>query len=75
MLEHHRGIETAVPHFRGAVMAVLQIEVVLHALVAALGRSSGIVLQFPFLRIPGWDIDQPGVILHRKMNGPTILGI
>ena len=36
MLKHHGGIETAIPHFRGAVAPGFKREVVLHALVAAL---------------------------------------
>ena len=75
MLEHHGGVEAAIPHFRGAMASEFKSEVVLHAFVAALGGGSGVVLQFPLLRIPGRDVDEPGVVLHGKMDGAAPLGV
>ena len=75
MLEHHGGIETAIPHFRGAVVSGFQSEVDLHALVAAFGGSPGVVHQFPLHRISGRDIDESGVVLHGKMDGTAPFGI
>ena len=75
VLEHHGGIETAIPHFRGAVVSGFKSEVVLYALVAALGGSSGVVLQFPLLRISGRDVDESGVVFHGEMDGATPFGV
>ena len=68
MLEHHGGVETAIPHFRGTVASGFQSEVDFQAFVAAFGGSSGVVLQFPFLRISERDVDKSGVVLHGKMD-------
>ena len=75
MLEHHGGVEAAIPHFRGAVASRFQSEVDLHALVAAFGGSPGDVLQFPLHRIPGRDVDEPGIVLHGKMDGAAPFGV
>ena len=75
MVEHHGSVETAIPHFRRAVASGFQSKVVLHAFVAALGGSSGVVLQFPFLRNPGRDVDEPGVVLPGKVDGAAPLGV
>ena len=75
MLEHHGGVETAIPHFRGAVMPGFKSEVVLHAFIAAFGRSSGVVLQLPLLRISGRDVDESGVVLHGKMDSTAPFGV
>lgn len=37
VLEHHGGVETAIPHLCAAVVSGLQIEVVFNALVAPFG--------------------------------------
>lgn len=75
MLEHHGGVETAIPHFRGAVVSVFQLEVILHALVAAFGGSPGVVLNLPFLGISGRDVDEPWVVLGGKMDGAAPFGV
>ncbi len=75
MLKHHRGIETAIPHFRGTVMTVLQMKILLQTFIAALRGSAGFILVFPIDRIPRGEVNEPGVILQSKMNGPAEWGI
>ena len=74
MLKHHDGIKAAVPHFRGSVVSGFKSEVVLHTFIAALGRSSSVVLQFPLLRISGRDVEESGVVLHGKMDSTAPFG-
>lgn len=75
MLEGHGGIEATIPHFRGAVASSFKSEVVLYTFIAALRRSSGVVLQFPLLRISGRDVDESGVVLHGKMDSAAPIGV
>ena len=75
MLEHHGGVEAAIPQFRGAVASGFKSEVVLHTLVAAFRGSSGIILQLPLFRISGRDVEEPGIVLHGKVDGAAPFGV
>ncbi len=75
MLEHHGGIETAKPHFRGAVMTVLQMKILLQTFIAAFRGCASFILIFPFDRIARREINEPGVILQGKMDSPAEFGI
>ena len=75
MLKHHGGIETAIPHFRGAVVSGFKSEVDFQALIASLRGSSGVVFQFPLFGIPGRDVNEPGVVLHGKMDSAAPFGV
>ena len=75
MLEHHSCVEAAIPHFRGTVASGFKSKIDFHALITTLRRSSGIILQFPLFRIPGRDVNEPGVVLHGKMDRAAPFGV
>ncbi len=75
MLEHHRGIETAIPHFRRTVMTVFQEKIFLQTFIAAFRGCAGFILVFPFNRIPRWEVNEPWVIFQGKMDSSAEFGI
>ena len=74
MLEHDRGIETAIPHFRRTVMGVLQMKIFFQAFIAAFRGCTGFILVSPFGRIAWRKVKEPGIILAGQMDGSAEFG-
>ena len=74
MLEHHRGIETAIPHLRRTVMSVLQMEILFQAFIAAFRGSAVFIRILPFGRIAGRNVKEPGIILACQMDSSAEFG-
>lgn len=74
MLEHHSGIETAIPHFRRTVTGVLQMEILFQPFIAAFRRCAVFIGVFPSGRIAGRKVKKPGIIFACQMNGSAEFG-
>lgn len=74
MQEHHRGIETAIPHLRRTVMGVLQMEILFQAFIATFRGSAVFIRIFPFGRIAGRNVKESGIIFEGQMDGSAEFG-